>query len=74
MAKKMDDKKKEAPRKKDSAETPKAQPGPETLHTSDPQENMEGPISSFMQRTKHIAEKNDEQSKEEATKKRDERM
>ena len=74
MAKKMDDKKKEAPRKKDLAETPKAQPGRETLPTSDPQENMEGPISSFMQRTKHIAEKNDEQSKEEATKKRDERM
>ena len=67
MAKKIDDK------KKDEA-TKKTKPDPETLHTTDPQENMEGPISSFMQRTKHIAEKNDEQSKEDATKKRDDRM
>ena len=67
MAKKLDDKKKNS-----SAKTPR--PDPETLHTTDPQEKMEGPISSFMQRTKKIAEKNDEESKEEATKKRDEKM
>ena len=28
------------------------QPDPETLHTTDPQEHMEGPVSSFM----HIVE------------------
>jgi len=67
MAKQMKGKKKDQNKKK-----PK--PDPETLHTSDPQEFMEGPISSFMQRTKEVAEKNDEQSKEDATKKRDERM
>ena len=63
-------------RKEDRKKDPKkkSNPDPETLHTTDPQENMKGPISSFMQRTKKIAEKNDEQSKEDATKKRDERM
>ena len=59
--------KKDLPKKKPKAD-------PETLHTSDPQENMKGPISSFMQRTKHIVEKNDALSKEEATRKRDDRM
>ena len=58
--------------KDQNKKTPK--PDPETLHTTDPQENMRGPISSFMQKTKEIAEKNDEQSKEDATRKRDDRM
>ena len=47
-------------------------PEPETLHKTDPQENMEGPVSSFMQSIKKIAEKNDEESKEEADKRKDE--
>lgn len=67
MAKKTVDKKKKSSKKKPG-------PDPETLHKTDPQEFMEGPISSFMQRTKEIAEKNDEQSKEDATRKRDEKM
>jgi hypothetical protein len=31
-------------------------PDPETLHTTDPQEKMKGPISSLMQGIKHEAE------------------
>ena len=34
------------------------QPDPETLHTTDPQEHMEGPVSSMMQGVKKTAEKN----------------
>ena len=42
---------------------PVSKPDPETLHTTDPQENMKGPVSSFMQNIK-----------EEADKKRDEHL
>lgn len=34
------------------------QPDPETLHTTDPQEHMEGPFSSLMQGTKESFEDN----------------
>jgi hypothetical protein len=47
-------------------------PDPETLHTTDPQDNMKGPVSSFMQNIKEEAE--DEISKEEADRKKDENM
>ena len=33
-------------------ESKSRQPDPETLHTTDPQEHMKGPISSLMQKTK----------------------
>ena len=33
-----------------------AKPDPETLHTTDPQEKMKGPISSLMQGIKEEAE------------------
>jgi len=49
-------------------------PDPETLHTTDPQEQMKGPFSSTMQNIKDEANKNDEVSKEEADKKRNEHM
>ena len=55
-------------KKKDNASL---KPDPETLHTTDPQENMEGPVSSVMQNIKEGAEKNDEESKEEADEKKD---
>ncbi len=42
--------------KKDSS----LKPDPETLHTTDPQEHMKGPVSSVMQDIKEGAEKNDE--------------
>ncbi|MBO9565602.1 MAG: hypothetical protein J7621_22700 [Niastella sp.] len=32
-------------------------PDPETLHKTDPQENMEGPISSLVQKGKETMEK-----------------
>jgi hypothetical protein len=34
-------------------------PDPETLHTTDPQDHMEGPISSLVQGAKEGAEKED---------------
>ena len=34
------------------------QPDPETLGTTDPQEHMEGPVSSVMQKVKAEAEEN----------------
>ena len=39
------------------------QPDPETLGTTDPEEHMEGPVSSFMQKIKEEAEKNDDKAK-----------
>ncbi len=44
MTDKQDDKNKEKESNKDAA----VKPDPETLHTTDPQEHMEGPISSLM--------------------------
>jgi hypothetical protein len=53
---------------------PVSKPDPETKHTTDPQEHMKGPVSSFMQNIKEEANKNDNVSKEEADKKRDEHL
>ena len=59
--------------KKDKKNTGLA-PDPETLHTTDPQEHMKGPVSSTMQNIKEEANKNDTVSKEEADRKREENM
>ena len=40
-------------------------PDPETLHTTDPQEKMEGPISSIVQNIKEEAENDDDKVKNE---------
>jgi hypothetical protein len=53
------DKKKEDKKKKD----PLLKPDPETLHTTDPQEKMEGPVSSIVQNIKEEAEDNDSKEK-----------
>ena len=53
---------------------PVSKPDPETLDTTDPQEHMKGPVSSFMQNIKEEANKNDKVSKEEADRKRDENL
>ena len=45
---------------------------PETLHITDPQEDMKGPISSIMQTIKEEGEASDVVSKEEANRKKDE--
>lgn len=50
---------------------PTSQPDPETLHTTDPQEHMKGPISSFIQGVKETAEENNKETKEEADRKKD---
>ncbi len=47
-------------------------PEPETLHKTDPQEHMEGPISSLMHKTGKSLDTNE--SKEEADKEKDESM
>ncbi len=52
-------------RKKKEKETGIRQPDPETENTTDPQENMKGPFSSFMQGVKHTAEDNDDDDREE---------
>jgi hypothetical protein len=39
-------------------------PDPETLHTTDPQEHMEGPVSSLVQDVKKLGERNKPESKE----------
>ena len=59
--------------KKDKKNTGLA-PDPETLHTTDPQEHMKGPVSSTMQNIKEEANKNDKVSKEEADRRREENM
>ncbi len=46
-------------------------PDPETLHTTDPQEHMKGPVSSVVQNIAEEAEKNDEVTKEEADRKKE---
>lgn len=62
--------KKQEQQHKDAA----VKPDEETLHTTDPQENMRGPVSSFIQGVKHVAEENDKESKQEADQKREEKM
>ncbi len=58
-------------KKKDNKnETKGLEPDPKTLHKTDPQENMEGPISSIVQGVKEEIEENDAESKEEADKKK----
>lgn len=41
-------------------------PDPETLHTTDPQEHMKGPVSSSVQGVEKEVHKGDKESKEEA--------
>ena len=62
--------KKETQEKNESA----LKPDPETLHTTDPQEDMEGPVSTFMQNIREEGEKNNEESKEEADRKKEENI
>ena len=43
-------------------------PDPETLHTTDPQEHMEGPVSSAVQNIKEEVEEDDLDEKKEKKK------
>ena len=49
-----------------------SKPDPETLHTTDPQKNMKGPLSSLMHNTG--SEFKTDKTKQEADQKRDEHM
>lgn len=57
---KMIDKKKKEEEKHDN---PVSQPDPETLHKTDPQENMKGPVSSLMNTAADKMEENEEKDK-----------
>ncbi len=55
------EKKENSPKTQDNPSLTK--PDPETLHTTDPQEEMKGPISSIVQAAKEKAEENDDDKK-----------
>ncbi|HEY4110803.1 hypothetical protein [Puia sp.] len=46
------------------AKKEQSKPDPETFESTDPQEHMEGPVSSMMQKAKKGAEHNDNTKKE----------
>lgn len=45
-------------KREDENNEPAIKPDPETLHTTDPQEEMEGPVSSVMQASKEVIDEN----------------
>ena len=53
-------------------EEKKIKPNSETLHTTDPEKNMEGPVSSVTRKTGEAFDSGE--TKENADQKRDERM
>ena len=57
---------------KDQNKDAAIKPDPKTLHTPDPQDEMEGPISSLVQGVKEGME--DDETKEEADKEKDSKM
>ena len=65
---------KEKKDEKKEEKAPPIKPDPETLHKTDPQDNMKGPVSSLVNGVRDVVEENDKESKEEATRKRDEHM
>jgi hypothetical protein len=63
----MSTKKENKPRDKGKKENI-LRPDPATLHTTDPQEKMEGPVSSVVQNIKEEAEEDDSKKKEDGKK------
>lgn len=61
----MPGKEKEKPQTEDQNEDTPVKPDPETLHTTDPQDNMEGPVSSVVQSVKENMEDADADKKKE---------
>ena len=57
---------------KDQLKDAAVKPEPETLHTPDPQDEMEGPISSLVQGVKEGMK--DDETKKEADEKKDRKM
>jgi len=68
MSNTSEDKKTGTNSNKDAA----VKPEPETLHTTDPQEHMEGPISSLMKKTGHGFET--DKTREEAEEEKEKNM
>jgi hypothetical protein len=65
----MPEDKKTKPQEK-KKDNPTSQPDPETLHKTDPQENMKGPISSLLNNAKeNIEEHGDERPSDDDNKK-----
>ena len=58
--------------RKDEAKDAPIKPDPETLHKTDPQENMEGPVSSLMHDAGDTFDS--DETKEEADRKKDKNM
>lgn len=58
--------------KKERKRKPLAIPLKDDQHTRDPQDDMQGPISSIMQGIKEKVEDNNEETKEEADRRKDE--
>ncbi|WP_276484008.1 hypothetical protein [Paraflavitalea pollutisoli] len=58
-----DDKKKDLPKEPEN-EDMVLPPDPETLHKTDPQENMKGPVSSIMHSIEDKVEENDKEQPE----------
>ncbi len=58
--------------KKEGHEDAAVKPDPETLGKTDPQEDMEGPVSSLMQKGSKVMESNE--NKEDASKRHDDNM
>jgi hypothetical protein len=50
---------------KDSNKDASVQPDPETLNTTDPQENMKGPVSSIMHKIEENMDNNEKENKKE---------
>ena len=63
MSKSIDQEKEDLKKKSDKKD-PAIKPDQETLHTTDPQEHMEGPISSIVQAVKEKADENDDVEKD----------
>lgn len=59
-------------KKNDEHEDAAVKPDPETLGKTDPQEDMEGPVSSLMQKGSKVMESNE--NKDEASKRHDDNM
>lgn len=68
----MSDKKENIKTEKENKDKTAVQPEPETLHTTDPQENMKGPLSSLMHETGENFDS--KKSPKEAEKEREEKM
>lgn len=68
----MSDNKEENKSNKEQNKDAIVKPDPETLHTTDPQEHMEGPISSLMHKTGKGFDT--DESKEEADEKKEKNM